>query len=133
MQGAFDALDKASVLAGPPKKDAMTFRRLLRRTETVARIRQAFDSLPIQLQARFRTWATEAFDRFYQDIVSNTIPERRRPEGVLVGHDDPGDLRLEGVSIPRRGGLGRRAANPGRVDITGDRGWWYGAVGLAGA
>ena len=92
MQGAFDALDKAAGLLAR-HSEAATFRRLLRRSQTLPRVHEAFGKLPLQMQSRFCGWATAAFDRLYDDIARQTMPSRITANGVMVGHQDADDLR----------------------------------------
>lgn len=97
MQGAFDALDKASsLLVGPGGKDTRMFIRLLNRTKTLPRIEQAFDCLPLQARGRFKEWARTAYDRLYDDIRAQTMTSRISPDGrgVRVGRSSPTDLEL---------------------------------------
>jgi hypothetical protein len=91
LQGAFDALDKASGLLDPGDESRM-FRQLLSRSTTVPRIKRAFQEMPLQVQARFSQWAESAFDRFYDDVLSGTMPSRRTGSGVRVGFASPTDL-----------------------------------------
>jgi hypothetical protein len=97
MQGAFDALDKASsLLVGPGGDDVSAFRRLLHRTQALPRIEQAFDCLPMQARSRFKSWARAAYNQLYADIRGQTTPDRVTPDGrgVRVGWSSPTDLRV---------------------------------------
>ncbi len=91
MQAAFDLLDKADSLLTRrgQSADGTNFRRLLRREVVLVRLERAFDRLPVQLRPRFKQWAQESFDRFYEDIKRTTMPSRRRDNGVLVAQTDP--------------------------------------------
>ena len=97
MQGAFDALDKASsLLVGPGGKEVLAFRRLLHRGQAVPRVEQAFDCLPLQARSRFKRWARTAYDRLYADIREQTMPDRITADGcgVKVGWSGPTDLQV---------------------------------------
>ena len=91
MQAAFDLLDKADSLLTRrgQSADGTNFRRLLRREEALVRLERAFDLLPVQLRPRFKQWARESYERFYEDIKQTTMPSRRRDDGVLVAQNDP--------------------------------------------
>lgn len=97
MQGAFDALDKAAgLLARSRNQEADAFRRLLRRSDALPRIRQSYARLPLQLQARFSTWAQQAYDSLYADLEAQTMHHRRTPQGVRIGFSGPSDLHEVG-------------------------------------
>jgi hypothetical protein len=53
------------------------------------RLDRAFDQLPLQVQARFKQWAKESYDRFYGDVMEATMASRRADDGVLVAQTDP--------------------------------------------
>jgi hypothetical protein len=91
MQAAFDLLDKADSLLTKSGRtaDGTFFRRLLLRGEVLLRLDRAFDRLPVQLRPRFKQWARESYDRFYEDIKNTTMASRRQEDGVLVAHRDP--------------------------------------------
>jgi hypothetical protein len=91
MQAAFDLLDKADSLLTKSVRmaDGTFFRRLLLRREVLARLERAFDQLPVQLRPRFKQWARESYDRFYDDIKRTTMASRVRDDGVLVAERDP--------------------------------------------
>lgn len=93
IQIAFDLLDKASALMAPRRGQAHQFRRLLNRQESLPRLERVFGQMPVQLRTRFRTWAVDAFDRFYADVEQTIVAERITRTGVLVGHTGPSDLR----------------------------------------
>jgi hypothetical protein len=91
MQAAFDLLDKADSLLTRrgQSADGTNFHRLLRRQDALVRLERAFDRLPVQLRHRFKQWARESYERFYDDIKRTTMPSRRRDDGVLVAQNDP--------------------------------------------
>lgn len=98
MQGAFDALDKASsLIAGADGNDVASFKRLLRRKQALPRIERAFDCMPVQSRQRFKEWAGTAYDRLYDDIRAQTMRVRITSDdrGVSVGQTIATDLRVE--------------------------------------
>jgi len=96
MQGAFDALDKASsLIAGAGGNDATEFMRLLSAKATLPCVERAFDLMPAQSRSRFKRWARDSYARLYSDIRGQTLQDRITPDGkaVLVAWDRPTDLR----------------------------------------
>lgn len=97
MQGAFDALDKASsLLAGPGGKEVPVFLDLLHRKRALPRVEKAFDQLPLQSRLRFKQWAKNAYDQLYTDVRAQTMAGRITADGrgVKVGWSKPTDLRV---------------------------------------
>jgi hypothetical protein len=92
LQGAFDALDKASGLLKPGGEASM-FRQLLNRSQTLPRVERAFNQMPVQMRQRFAQWASTSFDRFYDQVLADTMPSRRGPAGIRVGFTSPTDLQ----------------------------------------
>jgi hypothetical protein len=89
MQSAFDLLDKAESLLHHGAVNGKSFKKLLRREEVMPRLERAFDGLPVQTRERFKRWAHESYDRFYDDVKATTMKKRCRPDGVLVALNDP--------------------------------------------
>ena len=89
MQAAFDLLDKADSLLQRQRRsaDGTGFRKLLKQEEALTRLDRAFDRMPLQLRERFKQWAHESYERFYEDIKRTTMPSRWQRNGVLVAQN----------------------------------------------
>lgn len=83
MQLAFDLLDKAEALLKYQESGA-GFKDLLRRSKTVPRLKQSWNSLPGGLAGRFQNHTQLAFDLMYEDIREHALATRRTKRGMLV-------------------------------------------------
>jgi hypothetical protein len=94
VQIAFDLLDKAESLLGYERQDSgKGFEALLRRTQTVRRLHEAFSSLPGDLGARLSGEAERLFDRLYDQVYDNTAGFRQRPKGgATIAKKTPDNL-----------------------------------------
>lgn len=85
VQMAFDLLDKAESLLGyGRKKTGKGFEALLRRSQSLPRIRQAYRSLPDDLAGRLGDELERLFDGLYTQVRANTLSYRLTQRGARI-------------------------------------------------
>jgi len=95
-QAAFDVLDKAGALLGTrPDDSGGGFKRLLRRSDTLPRLRRSFANLPGNFPARFGSYAELLYDKTYDGIRSEVLPHRLTARGVRVARRDAETVEAE--------------------------------------
>jgi hypothetical protein len=93
VQTAFDLLDKAEGLLGYGRRDTgKGFMALLRRKQTLRRLREAYGSLPPGLAQRIGDEAERLFDVVYAEVRENTVGFRLRERGATVARRGPTSL-----------------------------------------
>jgi hypothetical protein len=89
VQIAFDLLDKAESLLGFGKKESgKGFAALLRRSQCLPRLREAFSAMPAELGGRLGDESERLFDGLYEAIRENTVAYRLTDKGAKVARKD---------------------------------------------
>lgn len=95
-QAAFDVLDKAEALLGTRRGDSGGgFKRLLRRSDALPRLRRSFANLPGAFPERFGAYAELLYDRTYDTIRGEVLPHRLTDRGVRVARRDADAVEAE--------------------------------------
>lgn len=93
VQIAFDLLDKAeSMLGYGRKRSGKGFSALLRRRQCLARLGEAFSTLPDDLGERLGAEAERLFDDLYAKVRENTAGFRLTPTGAEIARAGSEDL-----------------------------------------
>jgi len=93
VQIAFDLLDKAESLLGYKRdRSGKGFIALLRRSQCLPRLRDAFASLPGNLGQRFGDECERLFNGFYEEVRENTVGFRLTEKGAKVARGEAGSL-----------------------------------------
>jgi hypothetical protein len=93
VQLGFDTLDKAEALLGYGKLESGNgFQALMRRTQTVRRVREAFSRLPGDLGLRLAGEADRLFDDLRLEVRANTQAHRLTPKGARVARGEADKL-----------------------------------------
>jgi hypothetical protein len=94
VQIAFDLLDKAGSLLGySRKKTGKGFEALLRRSQSLPRIREACGSLPDDLANRLGDEVERLFEGLYTEARENTLSYRLTPSGARIAFGSADELR----------------------------------------
>ena len=94
VQIAFDLLDKAETLLGyGRKRSGKGFKALLRKGQSVRRLRDAFGSLPPDMAQRLGDEVERLFDELYAEVLDNTLAFRRSGKGARIATGTAGNLR----------------------------------------
>jgi hypothetical protein len=93
VQIAFDLLDKAESLLGyTRKKTGKGFEALLRRSQSLPRIREAYGSLPDDLASRLGDEVERLFEGLYREVRANTLSYRLTPNGARIAFGSADEL-----------------------------------------
>jgi hypothetical protein len=94
LETAFDCLDKAEALLGyGVDASGKGFKRLLRRSETQARLERAWNALPQSLRNRFNRHTETLYDRMYAHVYDHALSFRQTTnQRVLVQNRRTGEL-----------------------------------------
>jgi hypothetical protein len=93
VQVAFDLLDKAESLLGYRRsRTGKGFEALLRRRRCLARLGEAFASLPDDLGFRLERECQRLFDDLYEKVRGNTLDYRLTENGAEIARGDPKNL-----------------------------------------
>ena len=95
VQMTFDLLDKAESLLGyGRKRSGKGFAALLRRSESVPRIREALRSLPEDLASRIGDEVQRLFDELYAQVRVNTLTHRLTGAGAMIATTSPDEFEF---------------------------------------
>ncbi len=93
MQIAFDLLDKSEAMLGYERdRTGKGFEALLRRRGCLARLREAFATMPGDLGPRLGEECGRLFDGLYAGVRANTADYRLTPKGATIARGEPENL-----------------------------------------
>ena len=94
VQIAFDLLDKSESLLGYGREQTgKGFEALLRRSQSLPRIREAYGSLPDDLASRLGEEVERLFEGLYTEVRENTLSYRLTPGGARIAFGSADELR----------------------------------------